>query len=61
LITAVAAVLAGPNQRGVMFHIPISGTVDSPQGDYWTGVLSLLQNAFFSALESGFQKDAKAP
>jgi hypothetical protein len=32
--------------------------VDSPQGDYWTATLSLLRNAFFRALKSGFQKDA---
>lgn len=56
--TTVAALLEGPNQRGVAFHVPISGTVDSPQGDYWAGVGSLLQNSFFEALKSGFQRHA---
>lgn len=59
-MTAVAALLEGPNQHVVALHIPISGTVDSPQGDYWPGLGSLLQNAFFEALKSGFQRDAAA-
>ncbi len=57
LLTAVLEVLEGPNEHAAMFHVPISGTVDRPQSDYWTGVQSLLENAFFDALKSGFQKD----
>jgi hypothetical protein len=61
LITAVAAVLEGPNQHVVAFHVPISGTVDGPEGSYWLGISSLLENAFFEALKSGFRKDVAAP
>jgi len=58
LITAVATLLEGPNQHVVAFHIPISGTVESPEGSYWAGVPLLLRDAFFDALKSGFQRDA---
>jgi len=58
LLTAVLEVLEGPNENVAMFHVPISGTVDRPQSDYWTGVRSLLENAFFDARKSGFQRDS---
>ena len=60
LIDVVADVLTDPDRHSIAARIPISGTLQSPQQDYWASVRSMVVNAFVESLEPGLEGERGA-
>ena len=61
LVTGVAKIMKNVPRKEVATQIDISGRLDKPTGSTLQAVLKLIQNAFFSAILPGFDREARPP
>lgn len=54
VVGAVAAVLKNKDSRAVASKVPFAGRFDDPQAGVWAAVVSVLRNAFVTALGPSF-------
>jgi len=61
LVTGVATIMKNVPRKEVATKVDISGRLDDPKGSTFQAILKLIQNAFFSAILPGFDREAREP